>query len=83
MPKKISLDLDTLAVESFDTTAPVIERRGTVRGMDGSETVCVTVGGYECISRYTECDCTEAIGCGGDTFQLTCHVSCLETCETC
>ena len=80
--KKITLDLDALAVDTFETVAPRESALGTVRGLEGSETVCVTVGGYECVSQYTDCDCTDAWDCSG---QLTCHFSCVDTCdgETC
>jgi hypothetical protein len=70
--KKISLDLDALSVESFGTTSAQRERNGTVQAAS------VTVGGYECISQYTNCDCTETPDCSGE---LTCHFTCVLSCE--
>jgi hypothetical protein len=66
--KKIALALETLHVESFETTPRTEHPRGTVHGAGASEdTNCPAV------SCGTSCDGT----CGD-----SCHGSCLgETCE--
>ncbi|HEU0054604.1 MAG TPA: hypothetical protein VFQ39_15560 [Longimicrobium sp.] len=84
--KKLRLELDTLAVESFDTTRDDM-RRGTVRGMETDYTVCLgncgepTGGGYcsgTCANYTTSCD-TEYTNCGDRTCDYTCG-SCNASC---
>ena len=54
--KKTTLDLDTLAVESFAAAPAALEPRGTVRGNEATGNDCSNIGG---------CGCTRAItGCG-------------------
>ena len=79
--KKLTLDLDRLAVESFGTSEGH-GADGTVFGAGHSETTCDQIAcdcatnGFECRTRATECDC--------GTLQLTfCYESCLGTCPTC
>jgi hypothetical protein len=80
--KKLSLDLDQLAVESFDTSGP--ERsRGTVRGFDITASTC-----YEencgCITDGGTCN----TDCGQNTCDNTCNQascagdSCVNLCPT-
>lgn len=73
--RKIRLDIDDLAVESFDTASRGKDA-GTVRGHDddGSDVSnCVTcVNG--CPSEFSNC-ATCLNGCPGDTF--TCFASCI------
>jgi hypothetical protein len=90
--KKISLNLDSLHVESFETTAEALAPRGTVRGNVVSETTCQQIicdcqtNGTECETNY-ECD-TDAATCGAScTFYCshtcpvnTCAYSCEGTC---
>jgi hypothetical protein len=83
--KKIRLELDTLAVESFDTTAGKSEERGTVHAHRPPYTE-----GLECesIDVCTNWDCTYATECGtcGATNCGTCYgeASCCPTfCGTC
>ncbi|HET7229245.1 MAG TPA: hypothetical protein VFJ16_04550 [Longimicrobium sp.] len=67
--KKLSLDLDQLAVESFDTGTP-LRPRGTVRGNDLSDTTCV--------ERLCQCGTTT---CANDSIQISCDVTCNGTCD--
>ena len=73
--QKLKLDLEELAVETFDTT-PVRLDRGTVLG-HGPDTFQNT-----CMTCHTYCDCepssrTEVSGCG------TCDASCGGSCDSC
>ena len=74
--QKLSLKLDELQVESFDTTA-VLRRRGTAYGYDSdtSQPCAGTYGGNTCESTCHQIDC----GCTG--YNGTCDVSCNGTCE--
>lgn len=77
--KKLTLDLDQLAVESFDT-AGARTPHGTVRGNDISDTSCYQRL-CECPSAFT-CltDCNQNT-CGLDTCgQNTCGDSCVNIC---
>ena len=82
--KKLSLSLEDLSVDSFDTTAHAIARRGTVRGADASDTTCAQVicdcrtYGYECPTNDYDCP-------PGGSGGLTCDPSCAPLCsdETC
>ena len=67
--KKLSLDLDQLLVESFDTGTPR-RTNGTVRGHDISNTTC-----YQRL-----CDCPTGFTCATDFNQFTCANSCGDTC---
>jgi len=60
--RKLSLRLDELAVESFDTS-PRGSERGTVLGNSG----------YDGCSFYTGECCTPAGTYGGNTCETTCH----------
>ena len=79
--KKLSLHLDDLTVESFDTSAPA-PARGTVQGHDHSDpSNCDNSGfcscnGYPC-DTYT-CRCTDP-----DTCAYSCGQSCPNTCDSC
>lgn len=69
--KKLTLDLDQLAVESFDTTRPASGRQGTVQG-----------NMYCCCCCCAPCCCspqpTADASCNG-----TCDASCGGTCVDC
>lgn len=76
--KKLSLDLDRLAVESFHTAA-IDAAGGTVRGHGVSDTTCVQI----------VCDCPTGSGescadCGEPTALDTCNqpscYTCVNTC---
>lgn len=73
--KKLTLDLDALAVQAFDTTP------GT-RG--GAGTVVARIGqtdGRDCLSDYLPCatdDCT--VSCGG-TCDYSCNGTCAASCN--
>ena len=88
--KKLTLALDTLAVESFETTPPDAEK-GTVFGEQCTcRTVCTCPGCATCDAtcpntcRFT-CDDSECIpSCIGETCmggQHTCWDSCGATCD--
>lgn len=85
--RKLKLELETLAVESFDTTEAA-ERRGTVVGHNSNYTVCAgdcsepTGGPYcswSCWDFTTSCD-TEYTNCGDRTCDNTCN-SCNASCQ--
>ena len=67
--KKLALDLDSLVVESFDTSAARMPR-GTVRGNDVSDTTC----------HQIICDCPSG---SGDTCEGSCEDTCVESCDAC
>ena len=73
--KKISLHLDSLLVESFETTPADTAERGTVRG-HATDTSC-----YE---RHCTCDETAGVECETDgcgTNLATCGASCTFYCS--
>jgi hypothetical protein len=68
--KKLNLDLDQLAVESFDTSAAQ-RRTGTVRAHGFTETSC----------NQIICDCGPTnVTCETDCDQDTCGASCVNIC---
>jgi|SRR5215218_6166345 len=67
--KKLNLDLDQLAVESFDTSAAV-RPRGTVRGFDITDSTCYDEG----------CACLTNRTCDTNCNQETCGASCYQIC---
>ena len=78
--KKITLELDTLAVESFETVAAAAVERGTVRGhgttiviIDPSQASCDGICEGEG-SQYATCEITCA-QCTGDTCGNSCDFS--------
>ncbi|HST59665.1 MAG TPA: hypothetical protein VLK84_13265 [Longimicrobium sp.] len=81
--QKLKLDLDRLIVESFDSDASGIARRGTVRAH--SE---MTVGAFTCVvntcdSCYDSCDSCRA-SCGGGCTGYSYYGSCVDpSCNTC
>ncbi len=96
--KKLSLSLDTLQVESFDTSA-AHPARGTVQGNTGYISECYCTGGWCAGETAVPCEagtyagqtcdstCNQiACGCtGGGFLNGTCDVTCA-TChevETC
>lgn len=81
--KKISLNLESLRVESFETTSRAADERGTVRGNALSETTCQQVicdcqtNGYECDTN----DCETAAATCGDSCTFHCSQTCpVNTC---
>ena len=54
--RKLRLDVDALAVESFDTDAREGRRGGTVRGREGSEFPCTFGTCYQSCG-WSEIDC--------------------------
>jgi hypothetical protein len=82
---KLKLDLDQLNVESFDTDAPGITRRGTVRAH--SQICTPTAGEYTCVNTCETCDNTCG-SCGATCFAgctgYSCYGSCVDpSCNTC
>jgi hypothetical protein len=79
--KKLSLDLDRIAVESFETV-DVPARHGTVRGFDLTDSTCVD---FNCAcdthqTCETNCTCDLSCGCDSADFQ-SCNVThCMYTC---
>lgn len=73
--KKLSLKLDELAVESFET-ASAQAPRGTVEGQGFTDQGCVT-------DEYQSCggSCPYVGTCGENTCQGTCRASCYGTCD--
>jgi hypothetical protein len=90
--KKLSLDLDELAVESFDPSPSLHNQRGTVKGQSGFYETCWSCDDPACghptwdtcyETCYT-CD-TCAMSCADYTCN-TCHFTCNTcdfTCEDC
>ena len=82
MRKKLTLDLDDLRVDSFDTTpAATADARGTVFGnVDTIQYGCSD--GASCNSCEGSCNsCTCYSACG--SCCATCDVSCGGTCQSC
>jgi hypothetical protein len=95
--KKLTLDLDELAVESFDAAPSLHDQRGTVEGQTGGDETCYTCsclgscdGDASCYG-YTWCTCGETCytcscfgSCDGDA---SCYgytwCTCDETGDTC
>ena len=73
---KMKLELDTLAVDSFDTTAAEKER-GTVFGEQ-----CTCYTNCTCPGCYT-CDNTCPATCAYTCDDNTCAASCNGTCDGC
>jgi hypothetical protein len=76
---KLKLDLDQLAVESFETNAADGAQRGTVRGMGPTPpllTAPPTCASF-CLSCEPGCDNTLA----GVTCEASCEASCGGTCN--
>jgi len=91
--KKLSLDLDQLAVESFDTTAEAARSRGTVRGHVLTDTTCgqficdcPTGSGESCQADLCGSDVCESADCGSincPTAWHTCNKpSCFYSCPS-
>jgi hypothetical protein len=79
--RKLTLDLEDLAVESFQTADGDAAARGTVHGEADSQTACPTIGSPCPVwTAKVSCDipCTFDSDCGG-----TCYNSCPETCMSC
>ena len=78
--KKITLDLDTLLVESFSTSSEAADRRrGTVRGLSGPATrldntqCCTTLpGGGDDTGGYTAETCKRQVTCDYTGCDTTC-----------
>jgi hypothetical protein len=71
--KKLSLNAEELAVQSFPTSDAGTER-GTVRGMGPTEDQDTCVGADTCAPGCTDVDTCPAV---------TCAPSCLGSCVTC
>jgi hypothetical protein len=83
--RKIALDLDTLSVQSFETTARPAHLRGTVRAAGGTNEECQSQGLSYCGSCWpTDCvepscgpPCEPTVGdsCGGSCMGPTCDLA--------
>jgi hypothetical protein len=71
--RKMRLDLDQLAIESFATTDGGAEKRGTVQGRAGSGDCLGTLYQSPCVSLTAdlECYCVQT-----QANQLSCNVVC-------
>jgi hypothetical protein len=58
--RKISLDVNALRVESFDTVDEKQEERGTVQGYATRFTCPQTMCGEQCLSGWRPCQPTDA-----------------------
>ncbi|HEX8691901.1 MAG TPA: hypothetical protein VF746_05760 [Longimicrobium sp.] len=87
--RKLRLDLEELAVESFDTSTSGAPRAGTVRGNIATDSIAIgaaepaPVGTYQktcmidfCADSWQSGCLTCAGTCGEDTCQDTCKDSC-------
>jgi len=68
--RKISLDVDALEVESFDTSATRTEERGTVAGHGSYYSNCAT--GCESVSEV-DCECVIT----SKVEDFTCYPGCM------
>ena len=77
--KKMRLDLDSLAVQSFDTSPEGRAERGTVRGLDSAtepqepDSIAATCECPPPATNYTACG---QFTCGQFTCQWTCDPGC-------
>lgn len=74
--KKLTLDLESLAVESFDTAAGA-DARGTVHGREATDEYDSCACSLDHDTCKWTCDpdrCFETIGCV--TYQYSCQTSC-------
>ncbi len=74
--RKISLDVNELRVESFETVDEKAKERGTVEAYDSLDT-CQTQCGHQCLSGWRPCEPTDAFTdgrnwcyCGGSVEYL-------------
>lgn len=80
--KKLSLHIEDLAVESFDTSSAGAVRRGTVQGAQLSQTTCQQIicdcqtNGAECPTNFGP-ECEETV----NTCAVTCGDSCTFFCS--
>lgn len=72
--KKISLQMDALRVESFETTSHPAALRGTVKGAGTGVSACLTeCGGESCDPTCQSCELTQ---CQAETCGFTCENTC-------
>jgi hypothetical protein len=75
--RKLKLELDGLAVESFDTLPGRDTRRGTVEAfITGPNTTC-----FEYNETYAPTCAATCASCAGDTCAFTCGATCNYTCD--
>lgn len=86
--RKLRLDLDELAVESFDTSLGAAQRAGTVRGNADAD----AVGAAEPADTYRQTCmidfCADSwqsgcLTCAGTCGQDTCEDTCQDSCYSC
>lgn len=78
--KKLNLNVEDLAVESFDTTSVESSPRGTIHGADVSETTCQQII-CDCETNGRECDTNYGSRCEDITVGITCAPSCTFHCS--
>jgi len=76
--KKLTLDFEQLAVESFDVTADVARARGTVRGQATEPASCWAT---DCNQNTCAASCRTCPETCWDTCGGTCGHSCLGSCD--
>jgi hypothetical protein len=76
--KKLRLDIEQLAVESFDVTTDVVRARGTVRGQLTSPASCLAT---DCNQNTCAATCMTCPDTCWDSCGETCYNSCYGTCE--
>jgi hypothetical protein len=86
--KKLTLNIDALAVESFETAEPAPQFRGTVKGRQKSTIYCTVEGWWCAESGQNTCATCDPCACGqntcdqntcAETCEATCPVSCVNT----
>lgn len=86
--KKMRLDVDTLAIESFDTSGDPTDPRGTVHGhapphTEGPECDSIDIcSGYDC-SDVTECGTCGVTACNGTCYDASCGATYCGSCDAC
>lgn len=73
--RKLTLDLDALDVQAFDTTPRLQARGGTVHGRESDGPLCTTW----CASMYNEATTCQVSDLG--TCDMTCGNSCQGSCN--
>ncbi|HEX6041904.1 hypothetical protein [Longimicrobium sp.] len=78
--KKLTLKLDELRVDSFDTESVAPTTRGTVEGRDSLNGTC----GASCYTCQVSCNNMSCFTCNGTCEMSVCYGgSCWGTCNTC
>lgn len=77
--RKLKLDLDHLAVESFDTNPPEGAQRGTVLGLAPTRfDTCLCTGGGATCGLSCDPGCDNSVG---GTCDVSCNGTCVGSCN--